>query len=70
VILLSIGSLRFYGLDRVFMIAKDLGFDGVEVIVDDRWDTTDPAYLRALSKRYALPISSLHSPFSFIPTPA
>jgi sugar phosphate isomerase/epimerase len=70
VILLSIGSLRFFGLDRVFMVAKDLGFDGVEVIVDDRWDTTDAGYLRLLSERYALPIPSLHSPFSFIKPPA
>jgi len=69
-LLLSIGSLRFFGLDRVFMLAKDLGFDGVEVIVDDRWDTADPGYLRTLSARYSLPIPSLHSPFSFIPTPA
>lgn len=68
--LLSIGSLRFFGLDRVFLIAKDLGFDGVEVIVDDRWDSADPGYLRTLSARYGLPISSLHSPFSFIETPA
>ncbi|MCX6357538.1 MAG: sugar phosphate isomerase/epimerase [Candidatus Aureabacteria bacterium] len=67
-LLLSIGSLRFYELDRVFDIAADLGFDGVEVIVDDRWDTTDPLYLRRLAERYRMPIPSLHSPFSFVDT--
>ncbi|MDD5555641.1 MAG: sugar phosphate isomerase/epimerase [bacterium] len=69
-ILLSIGSLRFYGLDRVFAIASDLGFDGIETIVDDRWDTTDPLYLGRLSARYRLPVTAVHSPFSFVPTPA
>ncbi|MCX6354317.1 MAG: sugar phosphate isomerase/epimerase [Candidatus Aureabacteria bacterium] len=65
-ILLSTGALRFYGLDRVFSIAADLGFDGVEVIVDARWDTVDPLYLMRLSERYGLPITTVHSPFSFI----
>lgn len=69
-ILLSIGSLRFYGLDRVFGIARDLGFDGVEIIVDERWDTSDPLYLKRLVGRYQLPIASIHSPFSFVETPA
>jgi len=69
-ILLSTGSLRFFGMDRVFLIARELGFDGVEVIVDDRWDTADPAYLTLLSKRYGLPIAAIHSPFGFVETHA
>lgn len=69
-ILLSIGSLRFYGLDRVFSIASDLGFDGIETIVDERWDTSDTAYLNRLAERYDVPVVSVHSPFSFVQTPA
>jgi sugar phosphate isomerase/epimerase len=69
-ILLSIGSMRFFGIDRVFGIASDLGFDGVELIVDDRWDTADPVYLKRLMDRYGLPIVSVHSPFSFVETRA
>jgi sugar phosphate isomerase/epimerase len=69
-ILLSIGSLRFYELDKVFFIARDLGFDGVEVIVDQRWDTADPLYLKRLAGRYGLPIAVVHSPFMFIAAPA
>lgn len=69
-ILLSIGSLRFFGIDRVFGIARDLGFDGIEIIVDDRWDTADPVYLKRLMDRYGLPIVSVHSPFSFVETHA
>ena len=67
---LSAGTLRFYGLDRVFSIAADLGFDGVELIVDARADSTDPSYLIHLSERYGMPIPTLHSPFSFVETPA
>jgi len=69
-ILLSIGSLRFFELDRVFEVARDLGFDGVEVIVDERWDTADPVYLKRLVNRYHLPMPCIHSPFSFVKTPA
>lgn len=69
-LLLSTGSLRYYELDRVFEIARDTGFDGIELIVDERWDTTDPVYLKRLIRRYGLPIPSLHTPFGFVETPA
>lgn len=69
-ILLSTGTLRYYELNRVFYIAAELGFDGIELIVDDRWDTCDPVYLKRLIDRYNLPIPSIHSPFGFIETPA
>ncbi len=62
-IVLSTGSLYNYGLERVFGIAAATGFDGVEVLIDDRWDTRQPAYLRRLSSRYNLPIAALHNPF-------
>jgi sugar phosphate isomerase/epimerase len=62
--------MRFFGIDRVFGIARDLGFDGIELIVDARWDTADSGYLKRLVDRYGLPIVSVHSPFSFVETPA
>lgn len=62
-IVLSTGSLYNYGLVRVFALAARTGYDGVEVIVDTRWDSRDPAYLRRLSSDYGLPIVALHSPF-------
>lgn len=62
-IILSTGSLYNYGLCRVFALAAETGFDGVEVLVDGRWDSRDPAYLLSLSHRYRLPIAALHSPF-------
>ena len=62
-ILLSTGSLYNYGLNRVFAMAAEVGFDGVEVLVDGRWDSRDPSYLKGLSQEYGLPIAVLHSPF-------
>lgn len=60
---LSTGSLYTYGLDRVFALAAEAGFDGLEVIIDPRFDTRQPIYLRQLMERYGLPILSVHAPF-------
>lgn len=60
---LSTGTLHNYGLDRVFALAREASFQGVEVIVDSRWDTRQSGYLESLRKRYDLPIVSLHAPF-------
>jgi len=60
---LSTGSLYTYGLDRVFALAAEAGFDGIEVLVDPRFDTRQPVYLRRLMDRYGLPILSVHAPF-------
>jgi sugar phosphate isomerase/epimerase len=60
---LSTGSLYTYGLDRVFALAAEAGFDGIEVLVDQRFDTRQPVYLRRLMERYGLPIMSIHAPF-------
>jgi sugar phosphate isomerase/epimerase len=68
-ITLSTGTLRCYELEKVFRISADLGFDGVELIVDERRHTRDPAYLKKLSGRYQQPIMSIHSPFGFVRTP-
>ena len=62
-IALSTGSLYVYGTARVFELAAQVGFDGIEVLCDHRPDTRDPAYLRRLSLEYGLPIVALHNPF-------
>jgi len=61
---LSSGSLYTYGLARVFELAKWAGFDGIEVLVDQRWDTRHGHYLRRLQEEHGLPVVSLHTPFS------
>jgi len=62
-IALSTGSLYSYGLARVFELAAEAGFDAVEIMVDDRWDTRQPAYLRRLSQASGLPVVAIHNPW-------
>jgi sugar phosphate isomerase/epimerase len=62
-IALSTGSLYSYGLNRAFDLAVKAGFDGVEILVDQRWDTRQPDYLASLQRSHGIPIVSLHSPF-------
>jgi sugar phosphate isomerase/epimerase len=67
-IALSTGSLYTYGMARVFDLAADAGFDGVELLVDERWDSRQPEYLSGLSGETGLPILAVHSPFKpFVP---
>jgi sugar phosphate isomerase/epimerase len=62
-IALSTGSLHTYGTARAIRLAAAAGFDGLEIMIDGRWDTRDPVYLREVARAAALPIVSLHSPF-------
>lgn len=62
--ILSTGSLYNYSIARVFALAAETGFDGVELLVDHRWDTRQADYLQRLISRHALPVPALHSPFS------
>lgn len=63
ILALSTGSLHNYGLNRVWAFAAEAGFDAVEVLVDGRWDTRQPAYLRRLAAENRLPVAALHAPF-------
>ncbi|HEX3244997.1 MAG TPA: sugar phosphate isomerase/epimerase family protein [Chloroflexota bacterium] len=63
-ITLSTGSVWTYGLNRAFEMAARSGFDAVEVIVDERWDTRQSAYLERLMNSTGIEVTSLHSPFS------
>lgn len=62
-IALSTGSLYTYGLARVFELAAQVGFDAIEIMVDQRWDSRHPAYLQQLSTSTGLPVMAVHSPF-------
>lgn len=66
-ILFSSGSLWSYGLDRCFDLAARAGFDGLELMIDQRWDARQPEYLAGMVERYGLPIRAVHSPFSAAP---
>lgn len=62
-IALSTGSLYTFGLARVFDLAAQAGFDAMEILIDERWDTRQADYLQKLSAEYQLSICCLHSPF-------
>ena len=63
VIALSTGSAYTYGLGRTFRLAAEAGYAGVEVIVDERWDTRQPSYLKRLVRETGVAIMSIHGPF-------
>ncbi|WP_430645577.1 sugar phosphate isomerase/epimerase family protein [Agromyces sp. GXS1127] len=48
--------------EHAFRIAKEAGFDGVEIMVTQEATTQDPAALIEMSERYELPILSIHAP--------
>jgi sugar phosphate isomerase/epimerase len=61
-VIFSTGSLYPFGLERVYAWASKAGYDGVEIMMDERWDTHQEDYLGDLSGRYGLPILALHVP--------
>lgn len=66
-ILFSTGSLWSYSLERVFSFAAQAGFDGLELMIDQRWETRQPDYLQGLMAKHQLPITAVHSPFMHTP---
>jgi sugar phosphate isomerase/epimerase len=61
-VVFSTGSLYPFGLERVYAWISEAGFDGVEVMMDERWDTHQEAYLKGLVQRYGVPILAFHAP--------
>ena len=61
-VVFSTGSLHPFGLERVYGWAAEVGFDGVEVMMDERWDTHQADYLKGLARRHGVPILALHPP--------
>ncbi|HKL25168.1 MAG TPA: sugar phosphate isomerase/epimerase family protein [Desulfuromonadales bacterium] len=61
-LIFSAGSLYTLPAETVFEMARDVGFDGMEVIINHDFGWRDNlAYLTSLSE--ILPINSLHAPF-------
>ncbi|KKP39068.1 MAG: hypothetical protein UR28_C0010G0051 [Candidatus Peregrinibacteria bacterium GW2011_GWF2_33_10] len=55
-------SLEGYGLNRIFRFAKELGFDGLELVQSRKnLDTTDANYINALCKEYDLPVLAIQT---------
>ena len=61
-IALSTDSLKGYGLNRIFEIAKATGFDGIDLAMDKKdLDTLDKDYVAKLSKDYGLPVFAIQT---------
>ncbi len=61
-LILSAGSLYNLPAETVFEMARDVGFDGMEVIINHEFGQRDNLdYLQSLNS--ILPINSLHAPF-------
>lgn len=54
-------------MDRCFQFAAAAGFDGIELMVDSRWDTRQPDFLQSLVDKHELPILAVHAPFKGVP---
>ncbi|MFQ5435766.1 MAG: sugar phosphate isomerase/epimerase family protein [Anaerolineae bacterium] len=63
----STGSLWTYSIERCFEFAAAAGFDGMEIMVDQRWETRQPHYLQRLMAQFSLPILAVHNPFAAPP---
>ncbi len=47
----------------MFELAAAAGYDGVELLVDARLESYDVPYLTGLTRRWGIPILSVHTPF-------
>ena len=61
-VIFSTGSLYPFGLERVYSWAAQAGYDGIEIMMDDRWDTHQEEYLNHLKGRHGIPILAFHPP--------
>lgn len=63
--LFSTGSLWDYSVERCFAFAAAAGFDGLELVVDARWETRQPEMIKRYMAQYQMPVVALHSPIWF-----
>ncbi len=61
-VVFSTGSLYPFGLERIYAWAAEVGYDGVEIMMDDRWDTHQAAYLDHLAEKRGIRIAAFHPP--------
>lgn len=63
-VILSTGSLWLADTAYTFELAAEAGYDGMEIMCDERFTTRSADYLQKLGTDFGLPILVLHSPFS------
>lgn len=60
-ILISTGSLTGFPLSRTFDLARRAGADGVELMLTGRLARGGPTQIRALERRFGIPVRSVHT---------
>ncbi len=61
-LLLSTESLKGYGLNRIFNFVKDVGYDGVELVLSTRdFDTQNIPYIKGLIKETKIPVVTVRT---------
>jgi len=59
---LSTDSLKGYGLNRIFQIVKDAGYDGVDLAMDTRsYDTMNADYVKGLVDQVSIPVVAIQT---------
>jgi len=61
-LLLATDCLERYGLNRIFQIAREANYDGIELVISPIVDTQDLSYVRKLSKSFELPVVAVSTP--------
>ncbi len=62
-IVLTTDSLRGYGLNRIFELAKKAEMDGIDLGVNyGQFDTFNGEYLKSLTEEYDIPIHAISAP--------
>ena len=58
----STGTLYHFSLRRTFRLARDVGFQGVELVLGPEVTLRGASYVRKLSREYEVPVLSVHPP--------
>ncbi|MFH1012538.1 MAG: TIM barrel protein [Candidatus Peregrinibacteria bacterium] len=62
-LILHTASLNKYGLNRIFELTKEAGFDGIEIgVAKNNFDTQNAEYIKELMDEYKIPVLALHAP--------
>jgi sugar phosphate isomerase/epimerase len=66
-VILSTGSVHTLPLEQQFELAKEAGFQGLELVLNRHFSAEVAARVAELSDRLDLPVRNLHAPFEPIP---
>jgi sugar phosphate isomerase/epimerase len=62
-LLLSTASLSGYGLHKIFLLAKEAGYDGIDLAIDfENFDTCNAKYIDTLVQLSGVSIESITAP--------